>query len=229
MNVSDILVPEFARQFQRRVRGILAGSIDHYMGVITVEHRSAALSGLGEVATQFLMRPFGWAACWRVLRQLPPPAPGEAFLDVGCGSGRMVLAAARKGYSRVLGLEIRPELAAIAARNTASMRQPSSRCEVIVGDATIMEVPDDVSALFIYNPFQGVQMDRFLDRLMESLARRPRRLIVAYANPVEHDRAGRDPRLQPFRRIHVSWRPTKEWRRCFAVQFYRAVPPPARP
>ena len=52
-----------------------------------------------------------------------PIHPDDVFLDLGSGKGRVVLEAARRPFRRVIGVEISPELNAIAARNLEASRR----------------------------------------------------------------------------------------------------------
>lgn len=49
-------------------------------------------------------------------------APGQTMIELGCGDGSVVLAAAKRGY-RVVGYEINPYLAAIAWFRTLRYRK----------------------------------------------------------------------------------------------------------
>jgi predicted RNA methylase len=109
----------------------------------------------------------------------------DVFLDYGSGRGRALLAAARFPFARVIGLEFVAAEAAIARAN-AKIAAPRLRCkqiEVIEDDATVWQVPDDVTYIYMYNPFWGETFTAMLDRVIESLDRRPRRLTIVYARP----------------------------------------------
>ena len=70
-------------------------------------------------------------------------------------------------FHRILGIEITPELVVVARRNAAPVRQQypdRTPIEVIKGDATQAQIPDDV--VFLYNPFGRVLSERFISRLM---------------------------------------------------------------
>src|SRR4051794_26113535 len=54
----------------------------------------------------------------RLLRRLEI-GPGDAFLDYGCGKGRALLAAARRPFGRVMGIDVAPPLVATASENVA--------------------------------------------------------------------------------------------------------------
>ncbi len=113
---------------------------------------------------------------------------GDVFLDYGSGKGRAVLAAARHPFKRVLGLDIVEALNEIARSNIlAAKRQLKAPVEVLTADATTFDVPDDVTVLYLYNPFLGDVLAAVQRRIENSLSRRPRSLRVYYACPVEID------------------------------------------
>jgi hypothetical protein len=93
----------------------------------------------------------------------------------------MVCAAARHGYARAIGVEIVPAVAALASRNVSQLLAPHGLCLIVQGDATKYEVPDDVTAVFLYNPFQGEVLDAAVAQIVRSVDRAPRTLIIAYA------------------------------------------------
>lgn len=58
---------------------------------------------------------------------------GKSVLDVGCGSGRLSIEAAKRGASRVVGLDFAPNMLEIARRQ-ADQDQVGDRCEFLQGD-----------------------------------------------------------------------------------------------
>ena len=109
----------------------------------------------------------------------------DVFMDYGAGNGRVLLAAARFPFARIIGLEINEAEAAIA-RSNASIAGPRRRCsniEVVIADARLWPLPDDVTYIYMFNPFWDETFEGMLERVLESLDRRPRRLTLIYANP----------------------------------------------
>jgi hypothetical protein len=110
---------------------------------------------------------------------------GDVLVDYGAGKGRVLLAAARFPFGRIVGLEVN-EADAEIARSNASIAGPRRRCadiEVVVADACVWPLPDDVTYIYLFNPFWDETFRGMLDRVLESLDRRPRQLTLIYANP----------------------------------------------
>ena len=113
--------------------------------------------------------------------------PHDVFLDYGSGMGRALLMAARKGPRRVIGVELMEPLVHAARRNAEGSRHRlKAPIEVHVADATTWTVPDDVTSVYLFNPFVGSVMAAAQARLRESLQRRPRGVRVLYAR-VRHE------------------------------------------
>ncbi len=121
------------------------------------------------------------------------PAPGRAdvILDLGCGKGRALVQLARRcPVGRVVGLELNAGLADVARANLVRTRgrHRAAAFEVHVGDARTWEIPEDVTIVYLANPFDGVVFDEAMQRLFESYDRRPRALQIAYVHPIGADR-----------------------------------------
>jgi predicted RNA methylase len=109
----------------------------------------------------------------------------DVFMDYGAGNGRVLLAAARYPFARIVGLEINEPEAAIVRSNAsiAGLRRRCSNIEVVIADARVWPLPDDVTYIYLFNPFWDETFKGMLERVVESLDRRPRRLTLIYANP----------------------------------------------
>ena len=110
------------------------------------------------------------------------PVPQGTFLDVGCGSGRVLQVAARRWPGPVIGLERDPTTAA-----TARLACRRLDVEVVEADATTAPLGPEVGAIFLFNPFGAKATAAFAERVAESLATTPRPLRVAYAVPKHLD------------------------------------------
>jgi hypothetical protein len=152
---------------------------------------------------------------------------GDALLDYGSGKGRVLLAAGRFPFGRVIGLELNRDECEIA-RSNLQIAAPRLRCpsiEVITADATTWPVPDDVTYIYMFNPFWDDTFRAMLDRVLESLDRRPRELTIVYANPKCADEVLATGRFRRVRSSH-GIRPVLRHHR---IDVFRSVAPPRLP
>lgn len=128
----------------------------------------------------------GWhpyeAARYRTIRRALALVPASlrrgGFVDLGCGRGRALALASRLPFSRLLGVELDPDLVADARR-----LNPDPRVEVVQADATTWTLPDDVGVVYLFNPFGPAGLFSLAREVRASRARRPRPLLVVLANP----------------------------------------------
>ena len=130
---------------------------------------------------------------WRVLRTLLPAAgvePDDVLLEYGSGKGRVAIwVASRYPLRRIIGVEHNADSLAAAQANLRNWRRPL-RCPAVEftnADAGEFVVPDDVTVVYLFNPFVGVTFNQMLAHLRASLARCPRPLRVIYLYPFMHD------------------------------------------
>jgi SAM-dependent methyltransferase len=154
--------------------------------------------------------PSGWRNFKRAMRGIEV-GPEDAFLDIGCGKGRIVAQATRRPFGRVLGVELSDELAE-KARQLVEKERQRWRCgavEIVVADSTTWEVPDDVTVVYFYNALSGASLQAMLDRIAESVGRAPRRLSLLYANPLHEGDVAAHPSFElRGRRGGRRWGPT---------------------
>ncbi len=170
--------------------------------------------------------PAGWLFLRRILRRREVSST-DVFLDLGSGMGRVVYqAAAGYSFARVIGVELSPKLDAVARQNIERTRH-RLRCrnvELVLSDVLDYEIPDEVTFVFLSNPFGGPVFQAVVDKLAASVERRPRRLRLLYLNPIEERRllaAG-------FRLTKAArgMRPTAEWSRSNSIRMYELDRPP---
>jgi SAM-dependent methyltransferase len=124
-----------------------------------------------------------------VLDELLDAVPADpaccAFVDLGSGKARAVLAAADRGFARAIGVELSERLHAQAEANAAAYRarHPDARVELVRGDATAYAFPAEPLVLFLYDPFGEDSVRRVAANLQASLAQHPREAHVAYCAP----------------------------------------------
>lgn len=85
------------------------------------------------------------AVCLQFIDSLTPQIPGASFLDIGCGSGILSIAAAKLGFTRVTAFDFDPIAVECAQENVALNGVPE--INVFVGDISNYITP---------SPFQVV-------------------------------------------------------------------------
>jgi SAM-dependent methyltransferase len=168
-----------------------------------------------------------WLPLRRMLRSLKP-GPGDVFVDLGSGKGQALLVAAGFDYDRVLGIEMMPELVDLANDNL--LRAASKlRCRDVRserGDVLDWQMPDDVTTVFLYCPFNGEIFHQALGEVFASYDRKPRQLRIVYGYPWEHNWLVGTGRVV-VEDVRPSGWPTKPWwwRTGWVNLVYRVVGP----
>jgi SAM-dependent methyltransferase len=170
--------------FEKRVLG---GITERRLGVQTAGTVGAEALGYTDEETH----PYQPAE-WRALARAFPRgmvSETDVFVDLGSGMGRAVLMATQFPFRRVIGVELSPQLHQVAVENLEQARiEKRDRVEFICDDVREYQVPDDVTFVFMYNPFSGEVFDGAMRQVFESYDRKPRQLRIVYRFPLEHER-----------------------------------------
>ena len=202
-----------------RARGALNRQLERRAGIESEGRISTAELGYSN-AEYTRYAPAGWFQLRRILKP-KDVGPEDVFIDYGSGMGRVVYqAAAWYPFKRVIGVELTPALTQVAQRNI-DRNIDRLRCrdvELVTADALEYPFPDDVTVVYFNNPFHGEVFRTVMERVVASQSRRPRRLLVVYANPREEAvlyELG-------FRRVRAlrGWRPSADWSRSNAIRLY---------
>ena len=127
-----------------------------------------------------------WLPVRRALKDLRT-RPSDVFVDIGSGKGKTLLIAGRLRSDACS--ESRSMKSYPSWRNIIYSRRGSGcRFEVdsINVDARTWPIPDDVSVVFLLNPFTGETFRTVVGRIFESYDRTPRELHIIYDHPLEH-------------------------------------------
>jgi hypothetical protein len=130
------------------------------------------------------------ASNWHILRRALRRyeiGPDDVFIDIGSGMGRVVLEATRYPFKRVIGVELARELHGIAEENVRRTRR-RLRCaevELVNSDILDYDLPDDVTFVYMFNPFRGGIFRAVIGNLIQSLDRNPRTVHLIYLRPFE--------------------------------------------
>lgn len=148
----------------------------------------------GKVSTQELgidssfchgYEPTDYRTLREIMRRLAIRRNVDVFLDFGAGMGRTVVVAATYPFRAVTGVEISPELSAIARDNVrrAARRLKCTNVQIVTQDAASYAIPGDVTTILFFNPFHGDVMASVLANIRSSLRERPRVVTLVFVNP----------------------------------------------
>lgn len=185
--------------------------LDRRLGIATmgqVEVADAAGAATRpHMANAVFYAPLQFAKFERLMRAARPFDPARfTFIDYGAGKGRALVLAHGMGFARVVGVELFESLCDLARANLAALARRSPRAadiELLCMDAADYSPPPGDLFCYFYNPFDDVVMAKVLARLEAACRAEPRRLIVAYSNPVHARLLDAAPFLEPRHRSEV--------------------------
>jgi SAM-dependent methyltransferase len=167
--------------------------------------------------------PSPWGVLGRILRR-GEITREDVFIDIGCGMGPVLVeAAARYDFGRVIGIDLVPEFTEVA-RDTIARARRRLRCQdvqVVAGDAIGYRMPDDVTVIFMADPFRGPLFDAVVAKLITSVDRHPRRLRIIYSMPIE---GGRLERTGRARLVRYGRRAGRPWATAPDLAMYEILP-----
>jgi hypothetical protein len=148
----------------------------------------------------------------------PVLEPGDVFVDIGCGRGRVLNWVLDDGRAaQVWGLEIEKRFAA----EVALRHRNHDRVTVVAGEA-LAALPDAATVFYLWNPFDGPLMQRCKARILEKygeLGTLPR-IRVVYHHALFIDVWRQDPRCA-VRRIEL---PPDERDEAYLITFPQTSP-----
>lgn len=122
-----------------------------------------------------------------IMARMPIDFAEFTFIDLGSGKGRALLMASDYPFRRIIGVELLPELHAIAEENVrkySSQRQQCRNFELHCGDARRFQLPPEPLVVFIFDPFPGDILREVIAGLERSVREAPRKVYLAYQNPI---------------------------------------------
>ena len=130
------------------------------------------------------------------------PVEQTAFVDIGAGKGRAMLLASQMPFRRIVGVELHPMLAANLRENVDRWQQTRITPPIRIheADAMTLRMPAGPCCLFLFNPFDLVLMDRFLERLTKQFAGREQDLDLIYINDEQKRLIAEE-----HPRLHLLW------------------------
>jgi SAM-dependent methyltransferase len=154
-------------------------------GIIELEHLSIN-SRLVEFAQPY--QGANYYLLEKVFEYLRQQKANKRIVDYGSGKGRIMVVAAHYGFTDITGIDFSSQLCEEARKNTQALAQfPDVKFTVIHAEATTYPIKKEDNVLFFFNPFDEVVMEQVLINIRQSLRQYPRKMYIAYINPVHKD------------------------------------------
>ena len=166
------------------IRHEISGEKKYGIRTVGIENLSATVSTEDRKHVNSY-EPVNYYTSSRLLDSLQPADFTSSFLDTGCGKGRLLAMAAAYGFSDIIGIDFSKKLCKTAATVCSSIKTkyPDISITIECADARYYCIPERVGVIFLFNPFDAVVMETFIQKVSESLYRLNRPLKVLYANP----------------------------------------------
>jgi cyclopropane fatty-acyl-phospholipid synthase-like methyltransferase len=142
-----------------------------------------ALDPVRNTSARFVYDAAPWSALRRIFRHLCLDFSRFTFIDMGCGKGRIVLAASAFPFVSVIGVEFSPPLCRIAESNLAKCRHLRRRAQstrIIECDATEFAIPCTPCVFFFYNPFSFELLETVIQHITDSYRQHPREIYLIF-------------------------------------------------
>lgn len=172
--------------YEHAIYRLTEAAYERYFGIHTAGVRELSEFGIQDARLREC-RPTHHETIRRILRSLHVRPGIDVLVDIGAGSGRMVVRAAALPFKKIVGVELVPEIAEIAKDNIRLGRR-RLRCpdaDVVAGDATTFPIPEDATIIFLNNPFNGEPLARVLENIKASALQNPRPLAIVSVRPPE--------------------------------------------
>lgn len=144
-----------------------------------------AISDEEEPDLQMHYEPTPYRAIFQIIKHLDI-GPNDSVVDFGSGPGRFIFAANWAGCGKNIGIEIDRSLHERALDNFRRSKMPPGRVELACMPAQKFD-PSDVTRIYMFHPFGRRTLISVMENLRQSLKSSPRRIRLAYNNPVHAD------------------------------------------
>lgn len=132
-----------------------------------------------------IYQPVNFYTAERLFQNIDAADLQSGFLDMGCGKGRVVAMAAAYGFKEIIGVDFSAQLCHDALQLGQNIEAKYSGINITIEceDARDYIIPDNVSVIFLFNPFDDLIMQDFLKQVAGTLVKNPRKIKILYANP----------------------------------------------
>jgi SAM-dependent methyltransferase len=178
--------------FRQAVRYACYRVAEHYgdwrVGIQTGRYLSKKELDYGDTSLNLEYEATSYQVLGRVFDRVPIRPGLSVCVDYGCGMGRVVIYAARRGFRKVIGVEYSGELVEMARQNVQrAVKRLRCPVEIVHADAQSYSVPDDVDVIFMFRPFRAITLANVIENIHKSLLLNPRKIWLIFYQPWEFE------------------------------------------
>jgi len=113
----------------------------------------------------------------------------NSLIDVGSGKGRIMVVAAHYGFKNIIGVDFAKELCVSAEKNINKIKPqfPGTTFNIYCKDILNYTINAGDKVFFLFNPFNKEIMEKFLEKIDQSVNEHPRTIYFIYANPQQEE------------------------------------------
>ena len=108
------------------------------------------------------------------------PINKDVFVDYGSGKGAAIIHAKELGFKKTIGVEFAKELHEQAVENIKKLKLEN--VESLYADATTYALPNNISVIYLFNPFDEVVMSKVIENIMAQKEEFESDVYVIYGN-----------------------------------------------
>jgi predicted RNA methylase len=112
------------------------------------------------------------------------PIKKNLFVDFGSGKGAAIIHAKKLGFKKTIGVEFAKELHECAIKNIEALGLDD--VESLYEDATNYSLPNDISLIYFFNPFDEVVMKKVIENIMQQKSSFQNDVYIIYGNASCH-------------------------------------------
>lgn len=143
------------------------------------------IEGTHDGVSCFEYEPVDYRSIIEMIDRLSVSEGEDVFVDYGSGMGRAVVVAATYPFRRVVGVEVSPELNAIAEKNIQRARG-KLKCkdvQLVNEDARVYVPPNDLTVAYFFCPFSEEVIHKVVENIRLSFVENPREVTFLFVNP----------------------------------------------
>jgi 16S rRNA G966 N2-methylase RsmD len=108
------------------------------------------------------------------------PLKKNLFVDYGSGKGAAIIHAKELGFKKTIGIEFAKELNDQAVKNIEALKLKN--VSSLYADATSYTLPNDISLIYFFNPFDEVVMQKVINNIIAQKDSFENEVYIIYGN-----------------------------------------------